>query len=123
MFMQGPHVVTMITPRRDVPTLYWQAIVTSNLVVFYQAMEWRICVTVPLPVRRCGEKMHWQANVNTPLCVSLLKLSDATPSTKFSIISCLRSMRIRESDVWDAVIPRGNQTENLAEFGGIHPAK
>ena len=32
----------------------------------------RICVTVRLPVRPCGETTYWQANANTPLSVTPL---------------------------------------------------
>ena len=31
-----------------------------------QGVGCRICVTVWLPVRQCGETMYWQANANTP---------------------------------------------------------
>ena len=35
----------------------------------------RIYVIVQLPVRPCGETMHWQANANTPLSVTPLVLN------------------------------------------------
>ena len=56
-----------MSPRREVPTVYWQAIVAHTLVVPSTRKECRICVTVRLPVRPRGETMYWQANVNTPL--------------------------------------------------------
>ena len=47
--------------------MYWQAIVTHNLIVLQTRRECRICVTVQLLVRPRGEAMYWQANANTPL--------------------------------------------------------
>ena len=73
--MCGDRDDSTMPPRRDAPTLDWQAIVTHNLVVLQQGMGCRICVTVRLPVLQCGGTMYWQADANTPL----LDLPDRWP--------------------------------------------
>ena len=63
-----------MSPRRKVPTVYWQAIVAH----FGRASTrkgCRICVTVRLPVRPRGQTKCWQASANTPLSVTLRLLN------------------------------------------------
>ena len=67
--LRGDRDDSTMSQRTQAQTVYWQAIVMCNLVVVNKLQGGD--VTVRLPVRPCGETVHWQVVVKTPLSVKL----------------------------------------------------
>ena len=60
-------------PRREVPTVYWQAIVAHISVILQQGVDVALAdSTVAGPTARRDNVTYWQAKANTPLSVTSL---------------------------------------------------